>query len=72
MELTIEPTIELNHRRYPYREGATVSTLMAENNFDYCYLIVKVNREIIEEEAWPGTAIAAGDKVEIIHIFGGG
>jgi len=68
----MEPTIELNHRQYPYREGATISALMAENNFDYCYLIVKINKEIIEEEAWTRTAVAAGDKVEIIHIFGGG
>jgi len=67
-----EPTIELNHRPYPYREGATVSTLMAENNFDYSYIIVKINGAVIEEDAWADTAIAAGDKVEIIHIFGGG
>jgi len=64
--------IELNHRRYPWREGATVSTLMAENHFDYSYIIVKINGAIIEEMAWTGTAIAAGDKVEIIHVFGGG
>ena len=50
----------------------TVSTLMAENNFDYCYMIVKINGTVIEEEAWSGAAIAAGDKVEIIHVFGGG
>ena len=65
-------SIELNHRKYPYRAGATVSTLMAENHFDHSYIIVKINEAIIEEEAWAGTAIAAGDKVEIIHIFGGG
>jgi len=68
----LEPAIELNHRHYPYREGATVSTLMAENDFDYSYIIVKINEAIIEEEAWTRTAIAAGDKVEMIHIFGGG
>ena len=65
-------TIELNHRKYPHRAGSTVSTLMAENHFDYSYIIVKVNGAIIEEEAWMGTAIAAGDRVEIIHVFGGG
>jgi thiamine biosynthesis protein ThiS len=65
-------TIKLNHRKYPYRKGATVRSLMAENNFDYSYIIAKINGAIIEEEAWAGTAVAAGDKVEIIHIFGGG
>ena len=65
-------TIKLNHRKYPWREGATVSSLMAENHFEHSYIIVKINGAIIEEEAWTGTSIAAGDKVEVIHIFGGG
>ena len=64
--------IKLNHRKYPWHEGATVSSLMAENNFNHSYIIVKINGAIIEEDAWTGTAIAAGDKVEIIHVFGGG
>ena len=68
----MEPMIELNHRPYPFRAGATVSSLMMENHFDYCYIIVKINGARIEEEAWPRTAIAAGDKVEMIHIFSGG
>ena len=68
----MEPVIELNRRPYPYREGVTVSGLMAENNFNYSYIIVKINGTIVEEEAWTKTAVAAGDKVEIIHVFGGG
>jgi thiamine biosynthesis protein ThiS len=50
----------------------TVSTLMTENNFDFSYIIVKINGVKIEKEAWPKAAIAAGDKVEMIHVFGGG
>ena len=65
-------SIKLNHRKYPYHEGMTINTLMAENDYNYCYMIVKINGAIIEEEAWTNTAVAAGDKVEIIHIFGGG
>ena len=68
----MQNTIELNHREYLCREGATVSTLMEENNFDYSYIIVKINGVIIEEEAWERTNVTAGDKVEIIHVFGGG
>ena len=68
----MESIIELNRRRYPYSEGATVSTLMTENNFNYSYIIVKINGAIIEEDAWIKTAVSAGDKVDIIHIFGGG
>jgi len=65
-------TIRLNHRKYPYHEGMTVKTLMSENNFDFTYMIVKINKKVIEEDAWESTSIDAGDKVEIIHIFGGG
>jgi len=68
----MESTIKLNHRKYPYHEGMTVSSLMAENNFDYSYTFVKINKKVIEEDAWERTPINAGDKVEIIHIFGGG
>ena len=68
----MEPTIMLNHRPYPFREGLTVSSLMAENNFKFSYIIVRINGVRIEETAWPDAAIAAGDDVEIIHIFGGG
>ena len=68
----MKSTIKLNHRRHPWREGMTVSSLMAENNFEFSYIIVKINGAVIEEEAWAETAIAAGDKVEIVHVFGGG
>jgi len=64
--------IQLNHRPYPYQKGATVGSLMVENNFDFSTIVVKINGVIIEEEAWTTAAITAGDNVEIIHIFGGG
>jgi len=65
-------TIELNHRPYPYREGLTVSALMAENSYFFSHIIVKINGAVIEEETWPEAEIAAGDDVEMIHVFGGG
>ena len=68
----IEATIELNHRSYPLRDASTVSSLMAENNFDFSHIIVKINGAVIEEDLWPVASIAAGDNVEIIHVFGGG
>ena len=67
-----EPVIELNHRPYPWREGATVSSLMEENSFDFNQIIVKINGMVIEEGVWPETRITEGDQVEMIHLFGGG
>jgi len=67
-----EPIIQLNNRPYPYKEGATIRSLMEENNYDFPSLIVKVNGVLIDEASWSTTAVAAGDNVEIIHVFGGG
>jgi len=68
----LEQSILLNHRPYPFREGATISSLMAENNFDFSLIVVKINGVVIEDEMWPEANVAAGDNVEIIHLFGGG
>ena len=68
----LEPTILLNNRPYPWREGGTVGSMMAENNYTFSAIIVKINGLVIEEDVWLTTAITAGDNVEIIHIFGGG
>jgi len=65
-------TIELNHLPYPYKEAMTITTLMKEKNFNFSHIIVKINGAVIEEGEWPRTAIKAEDKVEMIHVFGGG
>jgi len=67
-----EPTIQLNHRPHPYSHGVTVIGLMEENGFDFSHIIVKINGTVIEEDLWQKTTLAAGDNVEIIHVFGGG
>ena len=67
-----EQFIQLNNRPYPYKEGATIGSLMVENNFDFAAIIVKINGDIIEEDDWSTAAVNEGDNVEIIHLFGGG
>jgi len=65
-------TIELNHRPYSCKRGATITDLMTENNFDFPAIVVKINGVVIEDELWLKTAVSNGDNVEIIHVFGGG
>ena len=65
-------SIQLNNRPYPYKSGMTITSLMAENNFDFPSIIVKINDELIDEESWQTAKVSAGDSVEIIHLFGGG
>ena len=67
-----EPTIKLNNRPYPHKDGATVASIMAENNYDFPSIIVKINEELVDEENWQTAKVSAGDSVEIIHLFGGG
>ena len=69
---TNQPGITLNNRPYPYRQDATITSLMAENNYEFSHIIAKINGAVIEEDKWPDAAISEGDNVEIIHIFGGG
>jgi len=64
--------IQLNNRPYPFKDGATIGSLMEENSFDFPSIIVKINGKLINEEDWPLAAVSAGDNVEIIHVFGGG
>jgi len=67
-----KPLIQLNNRPYPYKDGATIASLMADNNYDFPSLIVKVNGNLIDKDSWKSTLINVNDNVEIIHLFGGG
>jgi len=64
--------INLNNRPYPYKDKTTISSLMAENNYDFPAIIVKINDVLIDEKQWQSAQVNAGDNVEIIHVFGGG
>jgi len=65
-------TIKLNHRNYNCGVGATIASIMADNNYEFPSIVVKVNDVVIEDELWAATTISDGDNVEIIHVFGGG
>jgi len=67
-----DSNITLNNRPYPHKSGMTITSLMAENNYDFPSIIVKINGELIDEEDRPTAAVNDGDSVEIIHLFGGG
>ena len=64
--------IRLNNNPYPYREGMTVRSVMEEKGFVFQDIVVKINGQVIRDEAWYSTAIHDEDDVQMIHIFGGG
>ena len=51
---------------------ATVADLLASIGLDTRKVAVERNMEIVPRSAYAGTALAAGDALEIVHFIGGG
>jgi sulfur carrier protein len=52
--------------------GATVSDLLRELNLPAGRVAIERNLEILPRPEWAATAIAAGDRYEIVQFVGGG
>lgn len=66
MELTV------NGEPRRIENGATVSRLIEALGLDPRKLAVERNREIVPRSAYAATALAEGDRLEIVHFVGGG
>jgi thiamine biosynthesis protein ThiS len=53
-------------------DGATIPDLLEILELKPERLAVEVNRRIIRRASWEVTALAAGDRVEIVNFVGGG
>lgn len=51
---------------------ATVAALLAELRLDRRKVAVERNLEIVPRSVWDATALAPGDRLEIVHFIGGG
>ena len=52
--------------------ASTVADLLAAIGLDTRKVAVERNLEIVPRSAYAGTALAAGDALEIVHFIGGG
>lgn len=52
--------------------GATVADLLSALALKHDRVAVEHNGAIVSRPAWPSTAVADGDKFEIVHFVGGG
>jgi thiazole synthase/sulfur carrier protein len=52
--------------------AATVAGLLAELGLDRRKVAVERNLEIVPRSAYAEVALAAGDRLEIVHFIGGG
>lgn len=67
--------ITLNHNKENIDTSKStiyIDELLSIKNFTFELLIVKVNGVLIKKEHYSSTSIMEGDKVEVIHVFGGG
>lgn len=52
--------------------GATVASLVDELGLDVRQIAIEHNREILPRKDYPTTALANGDRLEIVTFVGGG
>ena len=64
--------IELNGEPKELEEGATLQTLVERLSLAPERLAVEHNREVVRRADWPALKLSEGDRVEIVHVVGGG
>ena len=64
--------IEVNGEAREIPAPATVADLLARIGLDTRKVAVERNLEIVPRSAYAATALAAGDRLEIVHFIGGG
>jgi sulfur carrier protein len=67
------PTIRVNGEERPLGAGTVTGLLEAQAiDPETRGLAVAVNGAVVPRRAWPNTALAPGDEVEIVKLFAGG
>lgn len=64
--------ILLNGETYEINPGTTVQALIEHQGLVNQRLAVEVNQNLVPRSQFAASALAEGDRVEIIHAVGGG
>jgi len=65
--------IRINDREeIEWQEGLTVSDLLERLNFNYPYIIVTIDGEVVPPEEYDSRTIADGSQVRLTHLIAGG
>ncbi len=65
-------TITVNGKDEAVANGLTVADLLAARGITTTLVAVERNSRILRKAEFAETALAAGDKLEIVHFVGGG
>ena len=70
--ITPSITILVNGEPRDIERDASLLDLLRRLELDPRLVVVEHNRQIVRRPALAGTALAAGDQVELVHFVGGG
>ncbi|MCZ8517790.1 sulfur carrier protein ThiS [Paenibacillus filicis] len=62
----------VNGEQREVEDVATVEELLRAFKLENKILVVELNLEIVERDAYGATPVKGGDRIEIVHFVGGG
>ena len=64
--------MKVNGERFEFREGMTVSNLIAEMGFSEAMVAVELNLDILPRDSFSDTGLKESDCLEVVRFVGGG
>jgi thiamine biosynthesis protein ThiS len=64
--------ITVNKQEHEWHDGMTIQSLLEEKNFTFPRIVVKVNGKLIKKQQYSSYTIEDGDRIDAIHMIGGG
>lgn len=64
--------MKVNGEIFEFREGMTVSNLIAEMGFSEAMVAVELNLDILPRDSFSSTGLKENDCIEVVRFVGGG
>ena len=64
--------MKVNGEIFEFREGMTVSNLIAEMGFSEAMVAVELNLDILSRDSFSSTVLKENDCIEVVRFIGGG
>ena len=64
--------MQVNGEIFEFREGMTVSNLIAEMGFSEAMVAVELNLDILPRDSFSSTVLKENDCIEVVRFVGGG
>ena len=64
--------MKVNGEIFEFKEGMTVSNLIAEMGFSEAMVAVELNLDIVPRDSFTSTVLKENDCIEVVRFVGGG